>query len=190
MFVGRYPLVRFSSSGGILPLPMRAQTAVAPQKRCLEVACQTGQDFLCRAKLTQGPPKAAEVRRCLHRHLLTKQPAEISDAFRQSFAGPPDALLLKHGGGRRSRISARQTEDLIHQLLETAYRNAAGGKHILRDHAPRTAALRTEVALALHLSGFFGCSAHKPRKGAVPVQLPASAALKAFRRRTRALCPV
>ncbi len=161
MFVGSYPLMRSRSNGSRLPLPMRTQAAVTPQKRCLEVSCQSDEDCLRRAKLTQGPPKAAEVRRCLHRHLLAKQPAKKGDAFRQSFAGPTDAPLLKHGGGRRSRISARQTEDLVHQLLETAYRNAAGGKHVLRDHTPRTTALRTEVALALHLPGFFGCSAHK-----------------------------
>ncbi|MFA7234258.1 MAG: hypothetical protein WC076_09115, partial [Terrimicrobiaceae bacterium] len=39
-----------------------------------------------RAKLTQGPPKAAHVGTCPQRHLLAKQTAEEWDAFRQNFA--------------------------------------------------------------------------------------------------------
>jgi len=183
MFVGRYPLMRFSSSGGNLPLPMCAQTAVTPQKRCLEVARQTDEDFLRRAKLTQGPPKAAEVRRCLHRHLLAKQSAQKGDAFRQNFARSPDVSLLKHGGGRRSRISARRSESLVHQLLEAAYLDAARGQHVGSNHAPRMAAFWADVSLALDLLGAFDLGPLEARKGSVPPELSLSGAPGAILRR-------
>ena len=125
----------------------QSEAAVAGQKRGLEIAGQTDEDFLRRAELTQGPPKAAHVGSCPQRHLLAKQTAEEWDAFRQNFACPPDEALLLLGGGRRPCASARRSGGFVEQLLETADFHAAARKHVRRNHAPCSAALWATEAL-------------------------------------------
>ena len=166
----------------------QSEAAVAGQKRGLEVAGQTGEDFLRRAKLTQGPPKAARVGSCPQRHLLAKQTAEEWDAFRQNFAGPPDAALLLLGGGRRPSASARQSEELVQQLLEAAHLHAAAWQHVRRDHAPCAAASGTTEALgrAFPLALDFP----EPGVGSIAMEFSAPATLGAILRRAWALGPI
>ncbi len=157
---------------------MWTQAAVTGKKRSLEVVSQSHKDISRRAKLTQGPPKTAHVGSCPQRHLLAKQTAEQWDAFRQNFARSPDAALLDLGGGRWPRASARQTELLVHERLQSADLHAPVGKHVRRDHAPCMPALNAEVAGGSRL--LIPLAPATARDRSVTPELPAPPALRAI----------
>lgn len=130
-----------------LPFPMRPQAAVASQKRGLEVPGHCDKDVCCRAKLTHGPPKTADVHASKHGHLLTKQPAEERYALRQFIHCPPNAALLDLGGGRGPRALVRPSEPFVQQRFKSGYAHAAVRHHPRRDHAPGVPATRAKVTL-------------------------------------------